>query len=708
MTATTPAPGVPPAAAADAAEVADRGAWAGVVDLIALVFALFHIYTATIGILEGMQQRVIHLGFALVLIFLTRPLGGRRRPHALDLLLCLLAVVPSVYLVLEDAELDMRLGIAYQRDIVLGAILVLVLLEATRRVAGIALPLLGGLSILYAFAGPWLPDSVAHAGFSLRDVTVNLYLTTEGVFSVPLAISATYIVLFIILGAMLQATGAAQFFSDLAYALFGQVRGGPAKVAVVASGLFGMISGSAVANVASTGVLTIPLMKRLGFSARFAGAVEAVASSCGQFMPPVMASAAFVIAETLAIPYMRVAAGAFIPALLYYGALFVSVDLRAARLGLRGQRRSELPPLGPVLRQGAYLMLVPLMLVVMLSVFGYSPLKAAIWTVGTNALLYMLREFMVGRREPGAASAALLLVALHGLVFALGQVADARLGALVYLAALVAITALGRTPGRPAFAFLRPRILLLTEALRAGARGALEVAAACAASGIIIGMLMLTGLGLRLSGLLVDVAAGNLPLLLALTMVASLILGMGVPTLGAYIVLAILVAPGLVQLGVEPLAAHLFIFYFGVISAITPPVCMAAFAAAAISGAHPMRTGLTAVRLGIPVFIVPFIMVYHPAMILEGSLWQILEVSITGLVGAAALAAGLEGYLFRPLSLPKRVICATGGMLLIFGDAATDIAGVVVLGLLVAVEARAGISAPASPAPGIERRDAAE
>ncbi|MCC7426047.1 MAG: TRAP transporter fused permease subunit [Alphaproteobacteria bacterium] len=684
------------------------GAWRGVLDLIALAFALFHLYTATIGILEGMQQRVIHLGFALVLIFLGRPLGARRTPHLLDIALCILSLVPSVYLVFEDAVLDMRMGIAYQRDIVLGAILVVVLLEATRRVAGFALPLLAALSIAYAFAGQWLPNAIAHAGFTFEDVTVTLYLTTEGIFSVPLAISATYIVLFIVLGAVLQATGAAQFFSDLAYALFGQVRGGPAKVAVVASGLFGMISGSAVANVASTGVLTIPLMKRLGFSARFAGAVEAVASSCGQFMPPVMASAAFVIAETLSIPYLRVAAGALIPALLYYAALFVSVDLRAARMGLRGQPRSELPPLGPVLRQGAYLMLVPTMLVVMLAVFGYSPLKAAIWTIGMNALLYVMREFVVGRAEPGALPAAILLVLLHLAVYALGQVAGARPAGLAYITILVAAVVLGRGGAWPALSFLRARILVLAEALRAGARGSLEVAVACASSGIIIGMLMLTGLGLRLSGLLVDLAAGSLPLLLVLTMIASLILGMGVPTLGAYIVLAILVAPGLVQLGVEPLAAHLFIFYFGVISAITPPVCMAAFAAAAISGAHPMRTGLTAVRLGVPVFIVPFIMVYHPAMILEGSAWQIMQVSVTGLVGASALAAALEGYLLRELSPLMRALCAVGGLCLIFGDLATDIAGIVILGSLLGLELVARKAAPAGPAIATKRSDAAE
>lgn len=622
-------------------------------------------------------------------------------------MLTLLALVPSIYLVIEDAVLDLRIGIAYDRDIVLGTIFVLVLLEATRRVTGLALPLLAALSIAYALFGRSMPDVIAHRGFGIDDVIVTLYLTTEGIFSTPLAISATYIVLFIVLGAVLQATGAAQFFSDLAYALFGQVRGGPAKVAVVASGFFGMISGSAVANVASTGVLTIPLMRRLGFSARFAGAVEAVASSCGQFMPPIMAAAAFVIAETLAIPYLQVAAGALIPAVLYYAALFVAVDLRAARLGLRGQSRAELPPLAPVLRQGAHLILVPVTLVVMLAGFGYSPLKAAVWTIAMNVVLYLLREVLIAD-EPSARPAAGLLVALHVGVAALVQIVDHRLVVLAYVLAIAGIVALGGMPGRPVMSFLRPRIVTLLDALRAGARGSLEVAVACASAGIIIGMLMLTGLGLRLSGLLVDLAAGNLPLLLVLTMIASLILGMGVPTLGAYIVLAILVAPGLVQLGVAPLAAHLFIFYFGVISAITPPVCMAAFAAAAISGAHPMLTGLTALRLGLPVFIVPFIMVYHPAMILEGSVWQIIQVALTGLVGSAALAAGLEGYLLRAMTFPSRILCIAGGVLLIFGDLTTDLVGVAVLGVLVAIQARSGAAPRTASAGAIDRSDAAE
>jgi TRAP transporter 4TM/12TM fusion protein len=690
---------MPPGAAESTANGVRRSLWSDAIFLIALAFALFHLYTGAFGLLEGIKQRVIHLGFALVLVFLSRPLFNAPRPRLIDVALAVLALVPSAYLVMEDHALDMRMGIAYQRDVVLGTIMVVVLFEATRRVAGLALPIIAGLSIAYAFLGRYMPDAIAHAGFSLEDVAVTLYLTTEGIFSIPLTVSANYIVLFIILGAVLQATGAAQFFSDLAYSAFGQVRGGPAKVAVAASGMFGMISGSAVANVASTGVLTIPLMKRIGFSPRFAGAVEAVASSCGQFMPPIMASAAFVIAETLAVPYLEVAAAAAIPALLYYGALFVAVDLRAAHLGIAGQSRADLPPLWPVLRQGAHLMLVPVTLVVMMAGFGYSPLRAAVWTIAANMALYLIAEVLQATARSTALRAAACLVAMHAAAYGLLYVLSPLHVAGVYLSCILAILVVGRSDNYPVLAFIRKRLVVLIDALRNGAMGALDVAIACASAGIIIGMLMLTGLGLRISGLLVDLSGGSLPLLLTLTMVASLILGMGVPTLGAYIVLAVLVAPSMIQLGVEPLAAHLFIFYFGVISAITPPVCMAAFAAAAISGAHPMRTGLTAFRLGIPVFIVPFIMVYHPAMILEGTAFEIIRVALTGLVGAGALAAGLEGYLLRPMTIAERGAAVLGGVLLIMGDTATDgmglalLAGLLVLqAVLLRAERRAAVS----------------
>src|SRR3546814_252681 len=363
------------------------------------------------------------------------------------------------------------------------------------------------------------------------------------------------------------------------------------------------------------------------------------------------------------------------------------LDLRAARVGIAGQSRALLPPLWPVLRRGVHLTLVPVTLVVMMAVFGFSPLKAAVWTVAVNVALYFIAEIVLAGERSAALRAGAALVAAHAVAYGLLFVLPSLWVAALYVGCILLVLFAGRSDNHPALAFVRERLSVLIDALRSGAMGTLDVAIACASAGIIIGMLMLTGLGLRISGLLVDLSGGSLPLLLVLTMVASLILGMGLPTLGAYIVLAVLVAPSMVQLGVEPLAAHLFIFYFGVISAITPPVCMAAFAAAAISGAHPMKTGLTAFRLGIPVFIVPFIMVYHPAMILEGSTLEIIRVAMTGLIGAGALEAGLEGYLLRQMTLIERGAALIGGLLLIMGDTTTDAIGLALLVSLVTLQA---------------------
>ncbi|MEQ8708727.1 MAG: TRAP transporter fused permease subunit [Rhodospirillales bacterium] len=668
----------PDAEALTGDSVLSGNVWQHVISCIAVLFAGFHLYTALFGILEGMQQRVYHIGFALVLVFLTRPLFGGKggRPGIIDAALAIAALISTSYLIYEDRGLAMRLGIAYERDVILGTMFIVVLLEATRRVAGIALAILCTLTIIYAYFGRYMPQAIAHGGFDLEDITVNLYLTTEGIFGTPLAISSTYIILFVILGGMLQASGAAQFISDLAYGLFGRVRGGPAKVAVFASGLFGMISGSAVANVASTGVLTIPLMRKTGFSARFAGAVEAVASSCGQFTPPIMAAAGFVIAESLGVPYLEVATAAIIPAFLYFAALFIAVDLRAANLGIKGESKDKLPPVGPTFMSGGYLLLVPITLVLMMAGFGYSPLRAAIFTIGVNLLLFLGRELFLGPRSQILTSLA-LLIAIHLAVIIISHVLSPIWAVAVYVGLLtgVGVIAHKTRQQQTSAGFVWQFTDKTAAALRAGALGSLEVAIACASAGIIIGMLMLTGLGLRLSGLLLDISGGNLPVLLMLTMIASLILGMGMPTLGAYIVLAVLIAPSLVQMGVHPMAAHLFIFYFGVISSITPPVCMAAFAAAAISGAGPMRTGFTAFRLGIVVFIIPFVMIYNPAMIMQGSVGEIVVVAFTALLGSAALAASLEGYLLRRMNLVERGAILCGGLLLLSGDLLTDLLG---------------------------------
>jgi TRAP transporter 4TM/12TM fusion protein len=667
-----------------------------VVEIVALGLSLFHLYTATFGVLEGMRQRVVHLGFALVLVFLLKPVlrGPRGLFRLADALLIAIVVAGCAYLFIEDDRLDARMGLVFTRDVVLGIGVTLALLEATRRLTGLALPIIAAVAIAYAYAGPYLPGPIAHRGFATSDITVTLFLTTEGIWGAPLAISATYIVLFIILGAVLQESGAGRFFSNLAYGLFGRVRGGPAKVAVVGSSLFGMISGSAVANVSGTGTLTIPLMKRVGFEPRFAGAVEAVASTGGQLMPPIMASAAFVIAEVLGITYLDVAKGAAIPAILFYAALFVAIDLRAARMGMRGQPRAELPDVGATLRDGGYLLIVPVSLVLLLAVAGYSPMKAAVYTIAINLALFLFRATLAARADERLAGVA-ALAAVHAAAWGAMTFVGHWPGLGLYLAGLAGLWLAGRRPGATdGLAFAGRFVGSVTRALRDGALGVLEVAACCATAGIIIGILSLTGLGLRFSGLLVDLAGGNLPVLLVLTMIASLILGMGMPTIGAYIILAVLVAPGLIQLGVDPLAAHLFIFYFGVISCITPPVALAAYAAAAISGASAMRTGLTACRLGIAAFIIPFMMVYNAELVLQGSVLAILIATATAFVGVSFLAAGLEGYLVARAALWERVALVVAGLALIKPGLVTDLTGAVLVGLTLFAQMRRRRAAP--------------
>ena len=624
-----------------------------------------------------MRQRVVHVGFALALTFLLKPISARwrkNRPSILDLLWATGAIAASAYLYIEDANLDARLGLASPGEMVLGCIMVVALLEATRRLSGVALPIVAGSSIIYAYFGPYMPDMISHRGFELQDITVTLFLTTEGVYSVPTATSSAFIILFIILGAMLKESGAATFFTNLASGLFGRVRGGPAKVAVVASSFFGMISGSAVANVSGTGVITIPLMKQTGFDARFAGAVEAVASTGGQFMPPIMAAAAFIIAEILGVSYIDVAIGAVIPGVLYYAALFVAVDLRASRWGLRGLTGDRLPRIGRVLVDGGYLLLVPVTLVYMLVGPRYSPMKAAVFAIGVNLLLFLIHQIL---QQPRVRVwvllpvAALFLAAVGGAYAWFGQ----WVAIALIIGGIAVIAWLAETSRLPTAEVLWVFTRRVGKALRAGAIGALEVATCCACAGIIIGMLMLTGLGLRLSGLLVDIAGNNLPLLLVLSMITALIMGMGVPTIGAYVVLAVLVAPALIEMGVEPLSAHLFIFYFGVISCITPPVCLAAFAAAGISGAHPMYTGVTAFRLGIAGFIVPYVMVYHPEMIMKGAWFDVVMVAVTALIGISAFAAGLEGFWRGLLSWWERAFLVIAGLTLISGEIVTDAVG---------------------------------
>lgn len=615
-----------------------RNAIALLAATIAAAFSLFHLWSSWGGTLATLQQNYTHLAFALVLVFLTRPatrLGSAR--WLVDGALAVLAVAVCVYPVVHFLDIAMRgAGDPTRLEVWFGIAATLIIIEATRRMLGWALPIMALLALGYAFLGPDLPGIFAHRGFSLERVSATLYLTTSGIAGTPLQVSATYVAIFVIFAAFLDVSGAGKFFIDWSHAALGWMRGGPAKVAIAASALMGTVSGSAVANTVATGTFTIPIMKRAGMSPAFAGAVEATASSGGQIMPPVMGAAAFIMVEILGISYTQVMVAAAIPAVLYFLAVFAMVDFEVAKQGIRGIPRSELPDAWAIFRQGWYLLAPLVVLIYLLVGIEYTPTKSAFFGVVTVIAASMF----------GAAT---------------------RMG-----------------PAR------------IWEALRQGGLAILETACVCACAGIVIGVLMLTGLALRLSGIMIDLAGGSLLVLLLITMVVSVILGMGLPTSAVYVILAILVAPAMIESGVNPLAAHMFIFYFGVLANVTPPVAIAAYAGAGIAGADPTRTGMIAFRLALAGFILPFMWVYEPALLMQGEPMRIVLACISGVVGIFALSAALQSYLFgRRATWWERLLLGAGALCLIKPGWITDLVGV---GLLAAALAsRYWLPAPARP-----------
>jgi TRAP transporter 4TM/12TM fusion protein len=536
------------------------------------------------------------------------------------------------------------LGVASWDKIVLGGMALVLVLEAVRRLAGWALMWIALACILYAKFAWLLPGLFYAKGSTWSRIAVYLYLDTNGIFGLPLAVTASIVVAFIFFGAALGAVGGDKFLTDLAVVAMGRYRGGTAKMAVVSSSLYGTVSGSAVANVVIDGSVTIPMMKRAGYPPHLAAAIEAVSSNGGQIMPPVMGAAAFLIAEYLAIPYGQVALAAAIPAALYYLALFVQVDLEAAKLGLAGLPREEIPRLRHVMRRG-WVFLVPL-----------------------GGLIYTL---MIASWEAGRAG--MLAV---GLTFAVGAL---------------------RKETRPTWGGI-------VGALESTGRTMLDLVAITTLAGIVIGSLQLSGFVSKLPLLLVSMAGGNVLVLLLLTAVVSVLLGMSLPTTVVYITLAVLIAPALAQLGIVPLAAHLFLFYFGMLSLITPPDCLATYAAAAIAKADFWRTGWTGMRLGIVAYIVPFVFVFHPALIFHGTWAQIVTTVVTASVGVILLGIGCAGYLFRPLGWGRRALIIAAGLLLIApptpvaSEFVTDLAGLALGALLIVLERVATAAVPARAA----------
>jgi TRAP transporter 4TM/12TM fusion protein len=613
-----------------------------VVGALAVSMAVYHVYARLTRYAPDQQALLfVTLAFTLVLSFLVWPRRSGATPDRVpwaDLGLAAVSLGCVGYMFWFYEYVVNRFPTAHPlgaADKVVGAVAILLVLEATRRTIGLALPIVAVCFLVYGAVGPWLPGPLQHRGLSLEIIIDQTYFTTEGIFGVPLSVAGTYVILFIIFGAYLERSGAGQFFMGFANAIAGGARGGPGKVSVVSSSLFGTISGSAVANVMVDGWLTIPMMKKTGFKPEAAAAIEAVASTGGQIMPPIMGAAAFVMAEFMGTSYTAVMIAAAIPALFYYGALFAAIHFNAIRTGLRGIPKSELPVLGHIIVRQGHLFL-PVIFLLFWLLLGYTPTYAAIMAAASVIAVSWLRR-------------------------------ESRLG---------------------------PRACV--AALRDGALHTVPVATACAAAGIVIGIVLQTGLALKFTSFLVDLAGGHLVIALLITMFAGIVLGMGMPTTPAYIMQAALLVPAIMKLGVVPMAAHMFAFYFSCLSAVTPPVALAVYAAASIGGASLWRAGLQAMKFAAAGFIVPFFFVYNPALLFSGPWPEIARAIATGTIGVIALAAGLEGYFLRPAIWVERVLFLAAAFLLIDPGLVTDLVGLGLLatGLLVQRLRGGAVAAP--------------
>lgn len=580
---------------------------------VAVVMSAFHVFTAVSSI-PSMEQRCIHVGFAMTLTFMQAFLSTKNVLKRTVIFIFIVGtIVSTAYVFNQWHDMIMRIAFPEKLDIYMGCVITVALLEASRRKLGLAMPLLAILFILYALYGKYLPASIGHRGYTLKRVMSVLYMELSGIYGQVAGISATYIFLFVLFGAFLENSGAGKFFIDLSTALVGKSTGGSAKVTTVASCLFGMVSGSAVANVMTVGPLTIPMMEQSGYSKRFSGAITSVAGTGGQFMPPIMGAAAFIISETLGIPYMSVAKAAFIPGVLYYLAIIFIIDLRSSKLGMKGL--DKVPDWKAVLKKDFYLSLPVLLLVYFLAVVRWSPIKAGLWAIVAMLVVSWLRK-------------------------------DTRMG---------------------------PTKIL--KAFAAGAYGSLDVAVVCALAGIMIGMLSMTGLGLKFSNLLLMLSGGKLPVLLLLTMIAALILGMGMTTTSVYIILSVLVAPALIKMNINPVAAHLFVFYFGILSAITPPIATASYAAASVAKDDPMKLGWVAWKIGLSGYILPFMFIVSPELLMMGSVVSVIMATFSGVLGIYALSVALEGYYKGDVNIALRALLFAAAFCLLYPGFVTDIIG---------------------------------
>ena len=594
--------------------------------VIAIAISSFHLYTGAFGIFEAYLMRSVHLMTLLTLAFLFYPASkqwSRKKSAMIDIPLALICLTIDIYLMANHDRIASRewyTGPMTGYDVAFGWITMMLLLEATRRVAGLALPIVAMVFIVYTVFGQFLPYPFTIKSPPLLIFIDHMFMTPHAIFGVPVGVSATFVFLFILFAALLNQTGAGKFIINFSLAVVGRATGGPAKVAVIASALFGTISGHSVANVYGTGTFTIPLMKRTGYRPAYAGAVEAAASTGGQIMPPIMGAAAFIMAEIIGVSYISICKAAILPALLYFTAVFASTHIEAVKMGLKGLSRTEIPDFKETV-YGGFHFIVPIFLLIFVLVKGFTPFRAAFLAIIALMVVAMARK-------------------------------SSRLNLGEFLQALID-----------------------------GAKNAVVIASCCACAGIVVGCLDSTGLGLKLVDIITALSRGIFPLLLLMVMVACLILGMGVPTAPAYIISAMVAAPALIKAGLSPISAHMFVFYSCLLSAITPPVALAAYAGAAIAEADVMKTGFQASKLGFVKFLVPYVFAYNAALLMDGTPAFIILSFATAFTGTIMLSAAMEWFLFTSMSTPTRAVFAVGSVMLLISGIFTDIAGGLVLAI---------------------------
>lgn len=582
--------------------------------ILAIAMSAFILFTSLTVPLVAMKQRAVILMLSLFIIFTTYPFSSKKKIGFLDILFAVISLVVNVYILINFESLVDRMGMPNNIDLLMGALCILLVLEATRRSVGAALPVVTILFLAYNYFGCYIPGTFGHRGYDIPRIINQMYITTEGIFGVPIGVVVNIVFLFILFGSFLEKSGGGKFFIDFAISLAGKAKGGPAKIAIVSSALLGTISGSSIANVVTTGSFTIPLMKKTGYDSEFAGSVEALTSTGGQIMPPIMGAAAFIMAEFTQIPYLEIIIAAALPAILYYCSLYMNVHLEACRTGIEGMSSDEVPNVKEVLRQG-YVYIIPLLALVVVLVLGFSPARAAIVSIFLLIIASMLKK-------------------------------ETRMKARDFL-----------------------------DAFKDAGMTSITVVAATACAGMIVGTVSMTGLGIKFSDMIGTLAGGKELLGLILTMVACIILGMALPTTANYIVQASITAPALVKLGVPLLAAHLFVLYFGVFADITPPVALASFAASGIAQSDPMKTGFIATKNGLVAYLIPYLFIYYPALLIKGPVINIVTSFIMVFLAIVGTNAAIMNYLLRKCKVVERLLLAIGSLLLYINNITLSIIG---------------------------------